>query len=115
MASPLVRKKVKAYHLHEPEDALVSAMINDKKITNAKQSRSFVIGDMDEKDISYLQKQGLIVQVIEDDPIVKTPGTDAKKLCNIDLDQNLNNEIQFAENLKILLISLGIAFCFWCF
>ena len=33
---------------------------------------------MDENDISELQKEGLIVNIMEDDPVMKTPGADAK-------------------------------------
>ena len=71
-------KKVKAYSLHEEEGDLLNNMIKEKKITNQKKTDSFVIGDMDENDISHLQKQGLIVQVIEEKPIAKTPGAEAK-------------------------------------
>ena len=53
-------------------------MVNNKKITNEKQTKSFIIGDMDENDISELQKEGLIVNFMEDDLVVNTPGAHAK-------------------------------------
>ena len=74
----MATKRVKAYHLHETEGKKLLEMVNNKKITNEKQTKSFIIGDMDENDISELQKEGLIVNIMEDDPVVKTPGADAK-------------------------------------
>ena len=89
----MVLKKVKAYHLHETEADLVNQMINTKKITNEKKAGSFVIGDMDENDIPDLQKQGLIVQVIEDEPIVNTPGTDAKMFTSMMKNRSSFNDV----------------------
>src|SRR5687767_10097657 len=79
----MVAKKIKVYPLHEAESNLVKTMIDDKKITNEKKTASFVIGDMTEKDISTLQSKGVIVKIIEDDPVVETPGAEAKMFTSM--------------------------------
>jgi len=89
----MVLKKIKAYHLHETEADVVNQMINTKKITNEKKAGSFVIGDMDENDIPDLQKQGLIVQVIQDERTVNTPGTDAKMFTSMMKNRSSFNDV----------------------
>lgn len=76
-------KKIKVYPLHEEERNLVKEMIDDKKITNEKKTASFVMGDMSEKDISTLQSKGVIVKMIEDDPVIQTPGANANMFSSM--------------------------------
>ena len=40
----MATKRVKAYHLHETEEKKLLEMVNNKKITNEKQTKSFIIG-----------------------------------------------------------------------
>jgi serine protease AprX len=98
----MVLKKVKAYHLHETEVDIVNQMINTKKITNEKKAGSFVIGDMEENDIPDLQKQGLIVQVLEDEPIVNTPGTEAKMFASMIKNRSSLRDITNVDDRSVI-------------
>ena len=55
----MAEKKVIAYCLHEHEFAAVK-----QRISNANWTRSYAIGSMDDADISALEAQGLVVEVV---------------------------------------------------
>ncbi len=69
----MAKKRVIAHFMHEQEE--VAAV---QRLTNVQQTESYVLGEIDAADIPDLEAQGLIVQVLEDQPEVETPGSEVQ-------------------------------------
>lgn len=63
-------KRVMAHYMHAAERQAALEVMRDPETTE-----SFVLGLVEEADIPRLEEQGLIVQILEDQPDVETPGT----------------------------------------
>jgi serine protease AprX len=65
----MATKRIIAHYMHENEREAARNMMPQAEITD-----SFLVGEIEERNIPQLQQQGVIVQVIEDKPIAETPG-----------------------------------------
>ncbi len=64
--------RVKAYFMHESEQAAASAAVSNSVITEAEMTQGFVMGVVDEADIETLKSDGLVVSIVEQ---IAPPGT----------------------------------------
>lgn len=63
------KKKIIAHFMHEKErEAAIS------KMTEFERTDAYLIGNIDENDIADLEKDNLIIRVLEEEPEVETPG-----------------------------------------
>src|SRR5712692_6999873 len=64
--------------MHESErDAAISRMID------AEPAEGYVVGEIDDKDIRRLKEDGLIVQVLEEEPVIETQGLAARRVSRV--------------------------------
>lgn len=63
------KKRIIAHFMHEAEEAAAS-----QKMAQFERTEGYLIGEIDEKDIPELERQRVIVQVLEEEPEVETPG-----------------------------------------
>lgn len=61
--------------MHEDEMKAAS-----EKMSVQQQTESYLVGEIDENDIPYLQKKGLVIEIPNEEPIVDTPGKQAKRI-----------------------------------
>ena len=54
-----------------------------EKMTQVDQTESFLVGEIDEGDITELQRQGLVVQAPEDRPEAETPGGESEPIPGV--------------------------------
>jgi serine protease AprX len=69
----MARKRVIAHYMHETERHAALQRIPQGEVTE-----SYVLGDVEESDIANLRSQGLVVQILDEDPLVETPGGPAQ-------------------------------------
>ncbi len=69
----MAKKRIIAHFMHEHEE--VAAV---QALEHAQRTESYVLGEIDEADIPELEAKGLIVQVLEEEPEVETPGREAQ-------------------------------------
>lgn len=65
----MAKKRIIAHFMHEAEEAAAS-----QRMTQVERTEGYLIGEIEENDIPELEKQGVIVQVFEEEPEVETPG-----------------------------------------
>lgn len=65
----MAKKRIIAHYMHESELAAAT-----EQMTDLSQTESYVLGDVEAADIPALEARGLIVQVLEDQPLAETPG-----------------------------------------
>lgn len=69
----MAKKRIIAHFMHEDEE--VAAV---RAIENVQRTESYVLGEIDEADIPDLEAQGLIVQILEEEPEAETPGREVQ-------------------------------------
>src|SRR6266545_1663641 len=62
-------RTVIAHFMHEGEQGAAANLISNPQVTD-----SFVLGTIEESRIPELERRGLIVQVLSDQPLEETPG-----------------------------------------
>src|SRR5678815_4880073 len=65
----MASKRVIAYFMHESEEGAANA-----RLRNVQRTESYLLGDIDEKEIADLEKEGLLVQEIAPPEEAETPG-----------------------------------------
>jgi len=65
----MAKKRIIAHFMQEGEEAAAL-----QRMTNIQRTESYVLGEIDEADIAALRQKGLVIQVLEDQPRVETPG-----------------------------------------
>lgn len=74
----MARKRIIAHFMHEAEAAAAH-----ERMPAAYGTESYLLGEIDEDDIPGLEEQGLIVQVLEDEPEAETPGGESHPLPGV--------------------------------
>jgi serine protease AprX len=72
------KRRIIAHFMHERERDTAKQMMSHVQATE-----SYVFGEIDEERIPDLQRQGLIVQTLEDQPAIETPGSESEPLPGI--------------------------------
>ncbi|MBC7262025.1 MAG: hypothetical protein H5T63_08425, partial [Chloroflexi bacterium] len=69
----MTKKRIIAHFMHAEEEAAAL-----QKMTNVQRTESYVLGEIDEADIAALRQEGLVIQVLEEQPRVETPGEEVE-------------------------------------
>ncbi len=78
------KQRIIAHFMHNEEEAAALA-----KMTNVERTESYVLGDINSGDIPALQKKGLIIQVLEEEPEAETMGKDMEPVPGATLRREL--------------------------
>lgn len=75
----MARYRVKAYFMHEHEEAAAQQAVQSSLITSPEWTQGYVIGVVNEKDVAALRQQGLVVTSIEKVAAAPAPRKSARK------------------------------------
>jgi subtilisin family serine protease len=65
----MAEKRIIAYFMHEEERHAAL-----QKMTQVIETDSYLLGEINEEDIEFLQQQGLIIKILEEEVEIRTPG-----------------------------------------
>ncbi|MGB9879726.1 MAG: S8 family serine peptidase, partial [Anaerolineae bacterium] len=69
----MAKKRIIAHFMYAEEEAAAL-----QKMSNVQRTESYVLGEIDEADIAALRQEGLVIQVLEEQPRVETPGEEVE-------------------------------------
>jgi serine protease AprX len=97
--------------MHEDEKNAAS-----EKMSVQQQTESYLVGEIDENDIPYLQKKGLVIEIPDEEPRVDTPGKQAKRVLaktlpekmavNTLIESNTDDDAQISDEPDFYIIRL---------
>jgi len=82
------KKKIIAFPFHEEEWS------NAKQVMqNINETESFVVGEINERDIVKLREKGVIIKILEEEPIVETPAAVQRPMKGIEIEQMIRQPL----------------------
>jgi serine protease AprX len=76
------KRRIIAHFMHERERDTAKQMMS-----NVQATESYVFGEIDEEGIPDLQRQGLTVQTLDEQPPIETPGRESQPLPGISISK----------------------------